>query len=126
MRNYEITFIVDSRLSSDEIKNTKKTYVNHLKSEGASIVHEEDMGLKQLAYPILKRSTGHYFCVEFSAANGEFLANTELALRRDERILRYLTVRLDKHGVQYNADKRAGKIGKGKSAAVQENEAQAS
>ena len=124
MRNYEITFIVDARLSQDEIKNTIKTYVDHLKQEGCTIVHEDNIGLRQLAYPILKRSTGHYYCVEFQTETGEFLSKTELAFRRDERVLRWLSVKLDKYGIQYNVDKRAGKIGKGKSAAVQENEAQ--
>ena len=72
------------------------------------------MGLRTLAYDIKKRSNGVYYSVEYTAPNGAFLNAFELAMRRDERILRFLTIALDKYGVQYNADKRAGKIGKAK------------
>lgn len=112
MRNYEVTFIVDPVLSGEEIKATAQTYVDHLKNEGCSIVHVDEMGLRQLAYPINKRTSGVYFCIEFEAASGELIDKMELALRRDERIMRFLTVALDKYGVKYNEDKRNGKIGK--------------
>ncbi len=110
MRNYEMTFIVDPVLSSDEIAATAKSYVDHIKSEGSDIVHVDELGLRQLAYPINKRTSGVYYCVEFKNETGALLPNLELSMRRDERIMRYLTVRLDKYGVQYNADKREGKI----------------
>ena len=112
MRNYEITFIVDPILSRDEIKSTARSYVDHIKSEGAEIVNVDEMGLRQLAYPINKRSTGEYFCVEFAAETGNLINPMEIQMRRDDSILRFLTVTLDKYGVQYNEDKRAGKIGK--------------
>jgi small subunit ribosomal protein S6 len=112
MTNYEVTFIVDPVLSGDEIKATAQTYVDHLKGERCDIVHVDEMGLRQLAYPINRRTSGVYYCVEFTSENGELIANLELALRRDERIMRFLTVHLDKYGVKYNEDKRAGKIGK--------------
>jgi small subunit ribosomal protein S6 len=64
-----------------------------------------------LAYPINKRTNGIYFTVEFANETGAFVDDVELALRRDERIMRFLTVKLDKFGVKYNEDKRAGKIG---------------
>jgi len=83
-----------------------------LTNEGASIIHVAEMGLKQLAYPINNRSTGVYFCIEFASANPSFIPKLELALKRDERIMRFLTVALDKYGVKYNEDKRNGKIGK--------------
>ncbi|MCB0571307.1 MAG: 30S ribosomal protein S6 [Phaeodactylibacter sp.] len=115
MKNYEVTFIVDPVLSGEEIKATAQTYVDHLTSEGCNIVHVDEMGLRQLAYPINKRSSGVYYCVEFeSPSAGELLDKMELALRRDERIMRFLAVTLDKYGVKYNADKRAGLIGKKK------------
>ena len=112
MKNYEVNFIVDPVLSGEEIKATAQTYVDHLKNEGCTIVHVDEMGLRQLAYPINKRTSGVYYCIEFEAPNGELVDPMELSLRRDERIIRFLTVALDKHGVKYNADKRAGKIGK--------------
>jgi len=112
MRHYEVTFIVDPVLSGDEIKSTAHTYVDLLKGEGAEIVHIDEMGLRQLAYPINKRHSGVYFCIEFTVETGALIDRLQLALRRDERIMRFLPVALDKFGVKYNADKRAGLIGK--------------
>ncbi|HMP30973.1 MAG TPA: 30S ribosomal protein S6, partial [Saprospiraceae bacterium] len=71
-----------------------------------------EMGLRQLTYPINKRSSGIYFCIEFSNESGAVVDKLELALRRDERIMRFLTISLDKYGVKYNDDKRKGLIGK--------------
>jgi small subunit ribosomal protein S6 len=112
MRHYEVTFIVDPVLSGDEIKSTAKTYEDMLVTEGSTIVHIDSMGLRQLAYPINKRSSGIYYCIEFSSEEGAFIPKLELALRRDERIMRFLTIKLDKYGVKYNEDKRNGLIGK--------------
>ncbi len=114
MRNYEVTFIVDPVLSGDEIKSTAQTYSDLLANEGCKIVNTEHMGLRQLAYPINKRSSGVYYCLQFQADNGAAVPKMELAFRRDERIMRFLTVSLDKYGVKYNDDKRNGKIGKKK------------
>ncbi len=114
MKNYEVTFIVDSVLSGDDIKATAQTYVDFLKKEGCTIVHIDEMGLRQLAYPIKKRTTGVYYCIEFEAPTGALIADLELHMRRDERLLRFLTVALDKYGVKYNKDKREGRIGKKK------------
>ncbi len=121
MRNYEVTFIVDPVLSGDEIKATAKTYIDQLTALGATIVYNDEMGLRQLAYPINRRTTGIYYCVEYSAINGDLISKIELAMRRDERIMRFLTVSLDKYGVKYNDDKRNGLIGskkKGKAKAA--------
>ena len=112
MRHLEVTFIVDPVLSGDEVKSTAQTYVEMLQNEGATIVHVNEIGLRPLAYPINKRSTGVYYCIEFAAETGTFIGKLELALKRDERIMRFLTVKLDKFGVKYNEDKRNGKIGK--------------
>ena len=112
MKHYEVTFIVDPVLSGDEIKSTAKTYEDMLKNEGCQIVHIDEMGLRQLAYAINKRSSGVYFCIEFAIESGDIIPKLELALRRDERIMRFLSVKLDKYGVKYNEDKRNGLIGK--------------
>jgi small subunit ribosomal protein S6 len=114
MKSYEITFIVDPVLSGEEIKATAQTYVDLIKSEGYEIVHVDEMGLRQLAYAINKRTSGIYYCIEFKGETGEVLNKIELAMRRDERIMRFLTISLDKYGVKYNEDKRAGLIGKRK------------
>ncbi len=112
MNQYEVTFVVDPVLSGDEIKSTAQTYIDLITKEGAEIVFTDEMGLKQLAYPIKKRTTGVYYCIEYKVPNGEMISKMELAFRRDERIMRFLTVRLDKFGVKYNEDKRNGLIGK--------------
>ena len=112
MRNYEVTFIIDPVLATEEIKAIPKTYSDLLQKSDCKIVHKDDMGLKQLAYPIKKRTTGVYHCIEFQAKSGDAIDRIELALRRDERIMRFLTVHLDKYGIKYNEDKRNGLIGK--------------
>jgi len=114
MRHYEVTFIVDPVLSADEIKSTASIYQDMITDEGAKIIHSDELGLKQLAYTINKRSSGIYYCVEYSTDSAELNSKLELALRRDERIMRFLVIHLDKYAIQYNADKRAGKIGKAK------------
>jgi small subunit ribosomal protein S6 len=112
MRHYEVTFIVDPVLSSDEVKATAQKYADMLTAAGYQIVHINEIGLQQLAYEIKKRRSGMYFCVEFAGENGNIIDKMELTLRRDEKILRFLTVALDKFGVIYNQDRRDGKIGK--------------
>ncbi|NNE28476.1 MAG: 30S ribosomal protein S6 [Saprospiraceae bacterium] len=114
MRNHEVTFIVDPVLSGDEIKATAQAYADLIKKEGAQIVHTDEMGLRQLAYPINRRTSGVYYCIEFQSDTGAFIPKMELSFRRDERIMRFLTVSLDKYGIKYNVDKRDGKIGKAK------------
>lgn len=114
MKHYEVTFIVDPVLSGDEIKATAQVYEEMLKNEKYTIVHIDEMGLKQLTYPINKRSTGVYYCIEFAGEDGSMIVKLELALRRDERIMRFLTIALDKYGVKYNDDKRNGLVGKNK------------
>ena len=112
MRNYEVTFIVDPVLSSDEVNATVQKYADMVTNAGYTIVHTNELGLRQLAYPIKKRHSGVYFCIEYTGNDGQVIDKMELALRRDEKILRFLTVALDKFAVKYNEDRRAGKIGK--------------
>lgn len=122
MKQYECTFIIEPVLSGDEIKQTAAMYTDHLTNNKCSIVHIEDWGIRQLAYPINNRTSGAYFTVEFTTENGGIISELELAFRRDERVLRYLTISLDKHGVKYNQDKRAGLIGKKKEKSAKQNE----
>lgn len=112
MRHYETTFIIDPTLSGDEIGQTAQMYVDFLKNEGCEIMHIDEMGVLQLAYPINKRTSGAYFWVEYNASGGEVIEKMELAFRRDDNVLRYLTIKVDKFRAQYNVDKRAGKFEK--------------
>ena len=105
MNQYETVFIVTPVLSEDQMKEAVKKYEDHLAKVGAEIVHEEHWGMRKLAYPIQKKSTGFYQLIEYKA-EGEVIADLETELKRDERILRFLTVKLDKHAVAYNEKKR--------------------
>ena len=119
MAQYEVTFIVDPVLSGDESKGTAKTYQDMLTEKGGSIVNVDNIGLRSLAYPINKRTTGVYYCVEFNV-NGSVVDELELAMRRDERIMRFLTVKLDKYGIKYNDDKRNGRLKRREAKVVEE------
>ncbi len=122
MLNYEVTFIADPVLSGDEIKKTVQSYSELITGEGCKITHSDALGLKQLAYPINKKNSGIYHTLQFETETGKIVPLMELAFRRDERIMRFLTVKLDKHGVKYNDDKRSGKIGKSKKTVEREAE----
>ena len=108
MNQYETVFILTPVLSDDQMKEAVKKYEDYLAKAGAEIVHEEHWGMRKLAYPIQKKSTGFYQLIEYKA-EGEVIADLETELKRDERILRFLTVKLDKHAVAYNEKKRAKK-----------------
>lgn len=114
MNHYETTFIIDPTLSGDEIKSTAKMYIDFLTESGCSIVALEEMGMRQLTYPMAKRTAGAFFSVEYTNPNPALIQKMELAFRRDERVLRYLTLKFDKHAIKYADDKRKGLIGKKK------------
>ncbi|MBR4148171.1 MAG: 30S ribosomal protein S6 [Bacteroidales bacterium] len=105
MNQYETVFILTPVLSDDQMKEAVKKYEDYLAKAGAEIVHEEHWGMRKLAYPIQKKSTGFYQLIEYKA-EGNVIADVETELKRDERILRFLTVKLDKHAVAYNEKKR--------------------
>jgi len=108
---YETAFILTPVLSEDQMKEAVNKYREMIdKFEGAKVIHEEKWGLRKLAYPIQKKSTGFYHLIEFEA-DGSFINNFEIAFKRDERILRFLTIKLDKHSIAYNEKKRAAKEG---------------
>ena len=105
MNQYETVFILTPVLSDDQMKEAVKKYEDYLTGAGAEIVHEENWGMRKLAYPIQKKSTGFYQLIEYKA-EGNVIADVETELKRDERVLRFLTVKLDKHAVAYNEKKR--------------------
>ncbi|MGB1018312.1 MAG: 30S ribosomal protein S6 [Chitinophagales bacterium] len=113
MNQYETTFIVTPVLKEEDVKESVKSYTDFLKSNGAEIVEEDHWGLKKLAYPIQKKTTGIYHHVEFKA-DTQLIEKLELSLKRDENIMRFLTVRCDKYAIKYNDDKRAGLVGRNK------------
>lgn len=111
---YETVFIMTPVLSDDQTKEAVAKFRQLLKDGDSKIIHEENWGLRKLAYPIQKKTTGFYHLLEFDASP-EIIADLEVNFRRDERILRYLTVKLDKHAVGYNERKR-NKASEGKPA----------
>jgi small subunit ribosomal protein S6 len=112
-KRYETVFILTPVLSEDQAKEAAKKFKKTITDLGGKIVNEENWGLKKLAYPIQKKTTGFYHLMEFSGEGQEIVTNLEVAYKRDERILRFLTVALDKHAAAY-ADKRKGLVSEGK------------
>ncbi len=112
-KRYETVFILTPVLSDDQAKEAAKKFKKTITDLGGKIVNEENWGLKKLAYPIQKKTTGFYHLLEFAGEGQEIVNALELTFKRDERILRFLTVALDKHAVAY-ADKRKGLVAEGK------------
>ena len=108
LKQYETVFIATPVLSEVQIKEAVKKYHDFIVDNGGEIVHEEDWGLKKLAYPIQKKTTGFYHLIEFKA-DPTFIAKLEAQYRRDERIIRFLTFALDKHAIAYAERRRANK-----------------
>ena len=105
VRQYETVFIMTPVLSDEQMKEAVAKFQKLLKDKGAEIVHEDHWGLRKLAYAIQKKTSGFYHLIEFKA-EGPLINDLEIAFKRDERILRFLTVALDKHAVAYNEKKR--------------------
>lgn len=112
-KHYETVFILTPVLSDDQAKEAAKKFEKILTDLGAKINHKENWGLKKLAYPIQKKTTGFYHLIEFTGEGQEIINTLEVTYKRDERILRFLTVALDKHAVAY-AEKRRGKVSESK------------
>jgi len=106
--NYEAVFIMTPVLSDQQMKEAVDKFKTVLSSGGAEIVHEENWGLKKLAYPVNHKTTGFYQLLQFKSAP-ELIKKFETELKRDERIIRWLTVSLDKHALEY-AQKRIQRL----------------
>ncbi len=108
MNHYETVFILNPVLSAEQVKEAVKKFEDYLLSKGAEMIWKEDWGLKKLAYAIQKKKSGFYHLFEYKV-DGQLIAPFELEFRRDDSILRYLTVRLDKHAAAW-ADLRRERI----------------
>ena len=105
MNQYETVFILTPVLSDDQTKETVEKFKKVLTGNGAEIVNEEAWGLKKLAYQIEKKTSGFYFLVEFKA-EPEVIKTLETAFRRDEKVIRFQTVKLDKYAAEYAVKRR--------------------
>jgi small subunit ribosomal protein S6 len=114
LKQYETVVIFSPLLSEAELKNAIGNYTKWLKKHKAELIHSESWGLKQLAYPIENKHSGYYAVLEYKA-DAKTISELEVEFVRDEeKVLRFLTVLLDKYAIKYNDDKRAGLVGKNK------------
>jgi len=107
MNNYELMVIFTPVLSDEEFKAVQKKYSDFVIDNGGSVAHSNPWGLKSLAYPIQKKTTGIYWVLEYSALSS-FNEKLKIQLLRDEQVLRHMITVLDKYAVEYNAKKRSG------------------
>ena len=110
LNHYETVFILTPVLSDEQMKETVAKFKTLLTDNGAEIVNEETWGLKKMAYAIEKKSTGFYCLLEFNA-EPSVIKTLEIGYRRDEKVIRFMTVKLDKYASEYAA-KRRNKLGK--------------
>jgi len=110
MNQYETVFILTPVLSDDQTKEAVAKFKKILTDNGAEILNEEAWGLKKLAYQIQKKTSGFYNLIEFKA-EPTLVDKLEVAYRRDEKVIRFMTVKLDKYAAAY-AEKRRAKLGK--------------
>ena len=110
MNNYETVFILTPVLSDAQMKEAVEKFKDLLKEQGAEIINEEDWGLRKMAYTIDKKTNGFYTFLEFNA-DPSVVEKLELNFRRDERVIRFLTVKQDKFALEY-AEKRRNKGGR--------------
>lgn len=115
MNHYELIVILSPVLSEEEAKKTMKAYTDTIAEAQGAIVHEEAWGMRQLAYPIQKKTTGIYHLVEYTAP-GDLNAKLEVMFKRDDNVIRHMVTKLDKFGIDYAVKRRNGEIGKKKAA----------
>ena len=107
LNQYETVFIVTPVLSEAQMKEAVEKFRGVITAKGGEVINEENWGLRKLAYPIQKKSTGFFTLIEFKAP-GDLVKPLEIEYKRDERVIRFLTTRLDKYSIEY-AEKRRNK-----------------
>jgi small subunit ribosomal protein S6 len=117
MQDYELMVIFTPVLSEDEFVSAQKKFTSFLTENGGEAVHENAWGLKSLAYPIRKKTTGLYWILEYKAPS-DFNERLKVQLLRDETVLRHMFTALDKYAIEYNAKKRSGVSSKTEKAEV--------
>ena len=101
LNQYETVFICTPVLSEPQVKEAVKKFKDIITSNGGEMLHEENWGMKKLAYPIQKKSTGFFQLFEYKA-DPATIAKIETEFRRDEKIIRFMTVKLDKYAIEYS------------------------
>jgi len=122
MKNYETVFILNPVLSEDQAKDTVEKFVKVLTKAKAEVINKEFWGLKKMAYEIQSKSTGFFNLIEFKTENTGIISTLETEFRRDESVMRFLTVALDKHAVVYNERRRKGEFNRNKKSSTKKRE----
>ena len=104
MKNYETVFILNPALSEEQVQKAVDKYEKYLKTNGSKIIAKESWGLKKLAQTIQNKNSGFYNLIEYTAP-ADAVSSLEVEFSRDETIMRYLTVTLDKDALAW-AEKR--------------------
>ena len=107
MQNYELMVIFTPVLSDDDYKAAQKKFTSLVTESGGEVLNEKPWGLKSLAYPINKKTTGLYWVVEYIAPS-DFNEKLKIQLLRDDNVMRHMFTALDKYAVEYNERKRSG------------------
>ncbi|PCJ66389.1 MAG: 30S ribosomal protein S6 [Bacteroidetes bacterium] len=117
--NYESVVVLTPVLSEKMLQEAVSSFEKLITENGGELIHKENWGLTKMAYPIQKKTTGFYQIFEFAAEpDAEIVDKLELAYRRDEQVLRYLCIKLDKHAARYNERRRNGEFNKPKEVAA--------
>ena len=107
MQNYELMVIFTPVLNDESYAAAQKKYVDFITEHGGAIVNSNPWGLKSLAYPVQKKTTGIYWVLEYNAPS-DINEKLKIQLLRDESVLRHMVTKLDKYAVEYNQKKRSG------------------
>ena len=107
MQNYELMVIFTPVLSDDDYKGAQKKFTSLISESGGEVLNEKPWGLKSLAYPIAKKTTGLYWVVEYKAPS-DFNEKLKIQLLRDDNVMRHMFTALDKYAVEYNSKRKSG------------------
>ena len=118
-KQYETVFILTPILSEAQTRDAVEKFRAIITDNGGAMVHEEDWGLRKLAYPIQKKNSGFYNVFEYTTSEVNVVDILETEFRRDERVLRFMTIVLDKHSIAYNEKKRKGLVGRKREASTE-------
>ena len=113
IKQYETVLVLTPVLTEVDTKAKINEYVDFIKEKGYEIVEKDFWGIRNLAYPIQKKTTGQYLVLEYKGEE-EIISPLEVKCKRDTNVLRFLTVRMDKYHLKYNEDKRKGLVGRNK------------
>ena len=120
LKHYEIILILNPVLSKEQLDEVIKSFKEKITSLEGEIEHEENWGVKNLAYPINHKTKGYYQLFELKGP-GTIVDKIEITFKRDERVMRFLTVSLDKHGIEFNERRRRGEFNKPKKEIINES-----